>query len=267
MVYPFVHAAFFTRSFMARKKKVLREYNVCKCLVTNIQSVTGHKTHEILSYMHSLAENCIKENGLRVDKYEEVPYYEPTIIDYSYYPNTKIYLAVSINRISNLIEEDNSDDLVQCMYVDYKFYTPSSIKKLTQEQFDDIVIDAMLTDFSMDFDPPAIKKRKTLVQLKKEEKEREAKEKVRQINYLKKELKSLLRQTLEYKANAVDDSSTKSTRNYYVRQFKKSEREINYVINQLKNLGDKTHEVLLTPTDFNNNQTEGKCQTKVKLKL
>ena len=125
----------------------------------------------------------------------------------------------------------------------------------------------MLTDFSMDFDPPAIKKRKTLVQLKKEEKEREAKEKVRQINYLKKELKSLLRQTLEYKANSVDDSSTKSTRNYYVRQFKKSEREINYVINQLKNLGDKTHEVLLTPTDSINNQTEGKCQTKVKLKL
>jgi hypothetical protein len=153
------------------------------------------------------------------------------------------------------------------MYVDYKFYTPSSIKKLTQEQFDDMVIDAMLTDFSMDFDPPAIKKRKTLIELKKEEKEREAKEKVRQINYLKKELKSLLRQTLEYKANAVDDTSTKSTRNYYVRQFRKSEREVNHIINQLKNLGDKTHEVLLTPTDFNNNQTEGKCQTKVKLKL
>lgn len=252
---------------MARKKKVIREYNVCKCLVTNIQSATGHKTHEILSYLNSLAENCIKENGLKVDKYEDVPYYEPSVVDYSYYPNTKIYLAVSISRASNMVDEEGCDDLVQCMWVNYKFYTPSSIKKLTQEQFDDMVIDAMLTDFSMDFDPPAIKKRKTLIQLKKEEEEREAREKVRTIKTLKDELKSLLRQTLEYKQNSEDPSISKSTRNYYTRISNKWQRQANIIINQLIELGDKTHEVLLTPTDSINNQTEGKCQTKVKLKL
>lgn len=258
---------------MARDRYVVkREYDICRCLVTNIQSVTGHKTHEILSFMHSLAEECITENGLKVDKYDkDISYNEAAIIKYTYYPNTKIYLGVSVIRSWDSIHNENTDNYDNVMLVKYKFYTPVTIKKLTQEQFDDIVIDAMLTDFSMDFDPPAIKKKKTLIELKKDEEERERKYNIRLIKSLKKELRDELRSALQYKREAVNDANSKYEKNDYARRYRRSERDINSLINRLKQLGDKTHEVLLTPTDSKNNQMEAKCQTKinqaVKIKL
>jgi len=248
--------------------KVLREYEICRCLVTNIQSVTGHKTHEILSFLHSLAEECIAENELQVDKYDsDVSHYENSIAKYSYYPDTKIYLGVSVIRKVRSFHDEPYNNHCRVMIVKYKFYTPSTFKKLTQEQFDDIAIDAMLTDFSMDFDPPAIKKKKTLIELKKEEEEREQKERLRFIRSLKQDLKDELRDLLSYKKSAADLTNSKTTRNDSARRYRAAEKRANYIIAELKELGDKTHEVLLTPTDSKNNQTEGKCQTKVKLKL
>jgi len=254
---------------MVRDKYIVkREYDICRCLVTNIQSVTSHKTHEILSFMHSLAEECIVENGLKVDKYDkEVSYNEAAIIKYTYYPNTKIYLGVSVVRSWDSVHNEDLDNYSYIMTVRYKFYTPVTIKKLTQEQFDDIVIDAMLTDFSMDFDPPSIKKKKTLIELKKEEEEWERKYSLRLIKSLKKDLKDELRNALFYKREAANSANSKYERNDYAKRYRRAEHDINSIISRLKQLGDKTHEVLLTPTDSKNNQTEGKCQTKVKLKL
>ena len=238
---------------MARDKYILkREYDICRCLVTNIQSITGHKTHEILSFMHSLAEECIAENGLKVDKYDKnVLYNQAAVMKYTYYPNTKTYLGVSVVRIWDSFRDDNSDSYNYVMIVKYKFYTPVTVKKLTQEQFDDIVIDAMLTDSSMDFDPPSIKKKKTLLELKQEEEELERKYNLRLIKSLKQELKQELKNALHCKRQAVDDTNSKSERNYYTRMYRRSEHDVNSIIRRLKQLGDKTHEVLLTPTNFN----------------
>lgn len=125
----------------------------------------------------------------------------------------------------------------------------------------------MLTDFSMDFDPPSIKKKKTLFERKQEEEERERKYQLRMIKELNKELKQELRDALHYKKEAVNEELSTLDRKQYVKLYRIAEKNINHLIARLRELGDKTHEVLLTPTDFNNNQTEGKCQTKVKLKL
>jgi hypothetical protein len=250
---------------VARNKYIVkREYDICRCLVTNIQSVTGHKTHEILSFMHSLAEECIEENGLKVDKYDnDVSCWETAIVKYAYYPNTKIYLGVSVVRHTDTGYDDDHNIANHTMTVKYKFYTPTTIKKLTQEQFDEIVIEAMLTDFSMDFDPPAIKKKKTLLEIKREEEEREARETVRLIKSLKQDLKEDLKDALLYKKEAVNESNTASSRKEYARLYRNAERNANHIIARLKELGDKTHEVLLTPTDSKNNQMEAKCQTKI----
>ena len=246
-------------------KKVIKEYEICRCLVTNIQSITGHKTHEIISFLSSVVENCIKENDFIVDKFVDINRFtDNTIKDYTYYPGTKVYLGVSVTRsfidahdpYGNYIGGDN-------MLVKYKFYTPTTVKKFTQEQFDDVVIDGMLTDFSMDFDPPSIKKPKTLVQKQKEIEEYEKREQARLIRSLKEDLKDFLKDAMKYKKESLNMANSKSTRSDFAKYFRNSERYANQTIARLRELGDKTHEVLLTPTDSKNNQMEGKCQIKV----
>ena len=247
-------------------KKVIKEYEICRCLVTNIQSITGHKTHEILSFLSSIAENCIKENDFIVDKFVDTYMFtDNTIKGYAYYPETKVYLGVSVTRSS--IDERGSHGkhvMSENMLVKYKFYTPTTVKKFTQEQFDDVVIDGMLTDFSMDFDPPSIKKPKTLVQKQKEIEEYEKREQARLIRSLKEDLKNYLKDAMKYKKESLNMSNSKSTRSDFAAYFRKSERYANQTIAQLRELGDKTHEVLLTPTDSKNNQMEDKCQTKTR---
>lgn len=245
-------------------KKVVKEYEICRCLVTNIQSVTGHKTHEIISFLSSVAENCIKTNDFVVDKFVDLNRFnDNSIKDYAYYPGTKIYLGVSITRLNVDVYENKPRNYVgENMLVKYKFYTPTTVKKFTQEQFDDVVIDGMLTDFSMDFDPPSIKKPKTLVQKKKEIEEFEKRQEARYIKDLNKDLKSYLKEALLHKREAVNMDNSKSSRLDHARRLRVLERYIHQTVARLKELGDKTHEVLLTPTDSKNNQTEAKCQTK-----
>jgi hypothetical protein len=241
-------------------KKVVKEYEICRCLVTNIQSVTGHKTHEIISFLSSFAENCIKENDFNVDRFIEVNSFEHNSVkDYTYYPNTKIYLGVCASRSNVDVHSSVSgfnDYIGENMLVKYKFYTPTTMKKLTQDQFDDIVIDAMLTDFSMDFDPPTIKKPKTLVQKKQEQEEFLKREKERDIAYHNKELKSFLKNALKLKKEIDSlykeqspDKLTKIKLKELRRDLQITQQRINQNLQHLKNLGDKTHEVLLTPTD------------------
>jgi hypothetical protein len=235
------------------KTKVHKEYEICRCLVTNIQSITGHKTHDILAFISSVAEKCIEENKLDLSNFDEDDRY--VINDYTYYPNTKVYFGVSVTKNSQEDYRDNSDYRYH-VNIKYKFYVPKTVKKLTQEQFDDIVIDAMLTDFSMDFDPPAIRKTKTLVEQQAEKEERERREKDREVRYHKKELKVSLKEALKYK-KIVDELSKIQRPNSEVKvelrnnrhQLKYHNNIINNALYELKELGDKTHEVLLTPTD------------------
>ena len=246
-------------------KKVVKEYEICRCLVTNIQSVTGHKTHEIVSFLSSVAENCIKINNFAIDKFEYIDIFgDNSVKDYVYYPGTKIYLGVSISR-TNIDAYDDKDNYVgENMIVKYKFYTPTTVKKFTQAQFDDVVVDGLLTDFSMDFDPPSIKKPKTLVQRKKEREELEKRDQERIIKGLKNDLKEHLKEAIIWKNEAQNMGSSKSSRLDAARALRKLQRHTNQIIAHLRELGDKTHEVLLTPTDSKNNQMEGKCQTKTK---
>lgn len=247
-------------------KKVVKEYEICRCLVTNIQSVTGHKTHEIVSFLSSVAENCIKINNFAIDKFEYINRFEDNSIkDYVYYPGTKIYLGVSISR-TNIDAYDHFNDnyLGENMLVKYKFYTPTTVKKFTQEQFDDVVVDGLLTDFSMDFDPPSIKKPKTLVQRKKEREELQKRDQERLIKGLKHDLKEHLKEAMIWKNEAQNMGSSKSSRSEAAKTLRNLQRHTNQIIAHLRELGDKTHEVLLTPTDSKNNQMEGKCQTKTK---
>lgn len=235
------------------KTKIHKEYEICRCLVTNIQSITGHKTHEILAFISSVAEKCVEDNKLDLSSFDEDDRY--VINDYAYYPNTKVYFGVSVTKNSQEDYRDNSD---YKYYVDikYKFYVPKTVKKLTQEQFDDMVIDAMLTDFSMDFDPPAIRKTKTLVEQQAEKEERERREKDRQVRWHKRELKDSLKAALRHKS-AVDKLSKIQSPPAAIKiELRNSRHELKYynnIINnalyELKKLGDKTHEVLLTPTD------------------
>ena len=230
---------------LKKHREVIKEYEICRCLVTNIQSVTGHKTHEIISFFSSLAESCIKSNQFNVERFVDLDFSdEVSVKDYTYYPNTKIYLGVCVAR-SNIDAFDRNGDYVgQNMLVKYKFYTPTTVKKLTQAQFDDIVIDAMLTDFSMDFDPPEIRKPKTLVQKKQEEKILEDRRKQRDIQLLEKDLKEILKESLKI-SKEIDklrqvkplDKDTQRNIKALTRDLSDKERQANLCIYDLKELG------------------------------
>lgn len=235
------------------KTKIHKEYEICRCLVTNIQSITGHKTHEILAFISSVAEKCVEDNKLDLSSFDEDDRY--VINDYTYYPNTKVYFGVSVTKNSQEDYRNNSDYRYH-VNIKYKFYVPKTVKKLTQEQFDDIVIDAMLTDFSMDFDPPAIRKTKTLVEQQAEKEERERREEEREIRFYKQELKDSLKAALRHK-NAIDKLSKIQRPSAEVKvELRNNRHQLKYynsiiedALDILKRSGDKTHEVLLTPTD------------------
>jgi hypothetical protein len=237
---------------MSKKNKVTikREYDICRCLITNIQSITGHKTHDIIAFMDGLAQQCLKDNGLdfasapKKNNYGDYDDRYISVQNYGYYPDTKVYLGVSISReavYSRSYEESY-------ILVKYRFYTPSTFKKLNEKDFDEMVIDAMLTDTSLDFDPPNIRKNKTLIQKEQEEKEREERETKREIKANLKELKELLSKGLE-----LDNTKKAGGGNWLKRDLNmaiaRNAREIQHTISYLKELGDKTHESLFPSTD------------------
>lgn len=233
-----------------KNQKIVREYEICRCLITNIQSITGHKTHDIIAFMDEVSQRCLKDNGLDATKFPKKNKYQCydvdylTVKDYDYYPGTKVYLGVSIT----FDIESYHGDYDETMNIKYKYYTPATTKKLNESQYDEMVVDAMLTDTSLDFDPPSIKKGKTLLQKQQEEKEREEKHRQQEIDRSLKCLKELLKTGLKLEKAKCIPGGPISRRELNI-AINKNSREIRNVINCLKNMGDKTHETLFTSTD------------------
>lgn len=234
---------------MAKNKKEfekVREYEICKCLVTNIQSVTGHRTHDIIAYLSQSAETLLKDNNIDISK-QLSDRKHLKARHYEYYPNTKIYLGVSVNHRREIIDEFTSSDdynAKEIQLTTFSFYTPSSFKKLSEIEYDEMVIDGMLTDSSHDFDPPKINKPKTIPEKIAEQEACDKRDKERTIKYEIKELKDLLKWRLELDARV---GLCKSERDK--RELKEEVRvcisQINGSTNYLRSLGDETHKVLL----------------------
>jgi hypothetical protein len=202
--------------------------------------------------MDGLAQQCLKDNGLDFtsttfkNRYGDYNDRYISVQDYGYYPGTKVYLGVGISR--EVAYSRNYEE--SFILVKYKFYTPSTFKKLSEKQFDEMIIDAMLTDTSLDFDPPNIRKNKTLIQKEQEEKEREERERKREIRDNLKELKEYLKIGLDYEKIKKAGGGGWSKRDLNL-TIARNSTQIRQTISYLKELGDKTHEVLLTPTDSN----------------
>lgn len=223
--------------------------------------MTGHKSHEILTYFCSIIDRSAAENGLDLSKYEEDQCEK--IYYYGYYPNTKIYFGLSVEKACRhdwwLAGRKSESDFCKFINIKCDIYTPSSTTTLTQSQVDDMVIDAMLTDFSPDFNLPNIKKRKTLIEKeeeKKKQREKEIKIEIRDYIY---DLKFYISQVKKNK-KALNELINKQSKQKLTKEERLSlkelsscishdERNIKVISKRLKEIGDKTHEVLLTPTD------------------
>lgn len=234
---------------MAKNKKEfekVREYEICKCLVTNIQSVTGHRTHDIIAYLSQSAETLLKDNNIDISK-QLLDHKHLKARHYEYYPNTKIYLGVSVNHRREIINEFTSSDdynAKEIQLTTFTFYTPSSFKKLSEIEYDEMVIDGMLTDSSHDFDPPKINKPKTIPEKIAESKAWEVREKQRLIKSEIKDLKDLLRWRLE-----LDNKASSCKTQYDKKELAEDVRccisQINGSTNYLRSLGDETHKPLV----------------------
>jgi hypothetical protein len=199
--------------------------------------------------MDDAAQRCLKANGLdfttvpKRNKYNTFGEFEEgqSVQDYACYPNTKVYLGVSISREAVRYHDE------PYILVKYKFYTPSTFKKLNEKEFDEMIIDAILTDTSLDFDPPNVRKKKSLIEKEQEEKEKKERYKKYQIQYYLKELRIL------FKRKLVLNNTTVSTTGLSQRELNilinKNTMEIRQAVSNLKELGDKTHKSLFPSTD------------------
>jgi hypothetical protein len=233
---------------MAKHKKELdkiREYEICKCLVTNIQAVTGHRTHDIIAYLSQSAETLLKENQIDISK--ELPNRDhQKARQYEYYPDTKIYLGVSVHHRREEIQEviNGNYDYKEIQLTTFSFYTPSSIKKLSEIEYDELIIDGMLTDSSHDFDPPKINKPKSIPEKIAEQKEYEKRDKQRTIKSEIKDLKDLLKWRLDLDKK-IGACQTQKEKRDFAEDVRCCIRQINGSTNYLRNLGDESHKVLL----------------------
>ncbi len=237
---------------MAKNKKEIekvREYEICRCLVTNIQSVTGHKTHDIISYLSQSAETLLKENNIDISK--KIPFGNPfKVRSYEYYPNTKIYLGISVNHRRETVEvvtDDDEYDFMELLLTTFSFYTPSSIKKFSEKEYDELIIDGMLTDSSHDFDLPKINKPKSIPEKIAEQEAYNKRDKERTIKSEIKELKDLLRRRLELDSK-VGSCKTKYDKKDLADDIRICISQINGSTNYLRHLGDETHKALLPKT-------------------
>lgn len=234
---------------MAKNKKEfekVREYEICKCLVTNIQSVTGHRTHDIIAYLSQSAETLLKDNNIDISK-QLLDRKHLKARHYEYYPNTKIYLGVSVNHRREIIDEfTNSDDYnaKEIQLTTFTFYTPSSFKKLSEIEYDEMVIDGMLTDSSHDFDPPKINKPKTIPEKIAEQEALDKRDKERTIRSEIRELKDLLRWRLELDAR-VGLCKSGQDKKELREEVRVCISQINGSTNYLRSLGDETHKPLV----------------------
>jgi len=169
----------------AKKKKagdmrVVKTYNFCKSLVYAIQAITGKSTHDILGVLVEKGDALVKANEVAVDeRIKSRSWWNPakTYKDYMYYPGTELYLGVYMN-ISTEGEYANGEKEYYNS-VRYSFKLPSSVVKMTEEEYNNIVIDGMLADASFNFDPPKLKPTVTPAEkrAKKEAQELKRKEK------------------------------------------------------------------------------------------
>lgn len=161
---------------MASKPREVRgEYSFCKSLVYSIQAITRQKTHEILATLVSKADEVIAANEIDVTTKSITDSWcsEISCRDYIFYPGTKMYLGIYV-RIYGSRKNPSSWSSPVINVVSYSFKLPQSYVRMTQQEFDDIAVDGMLTDSSFDFDKPTIKRPKTPAEQKKEREEKAA---------------------------------------------------------------------------------------------
>lgn len=159
-------------SRVLKPRKVNRSYQFCKSMMYAIQAITGHKTHEIVSNLVSIADKIIESHEVDPsDPHKKgfKSYYGKEIKDYIYYPETKVYTGVYLKITADDAEsywglksgkKENS--------VSYSFKAPQSYIKLNDTEFDDLAADGMLMDYSLDIDEPNLRKTKTPAEKKAE---------------------------------------------------------------------------------------------------
>lgn len=146
---------------MAKRKprKVIKNYSFCKSVVYVIQAITGEKTHDILTTLVSEAEKVIEYN--KIDTHEHLNSgwgQEKKARDYIYYPNTKLYLGIYIVLKAKRKTNNYNSPLIN--ELSYTFKLPQSYIKMTENEYDDMAVDGMLTDSSFDIQAPKLKKTK-----------------------------------------------------------------------------------------------------------
>ena len=147
-----------------KPREVKKKYEFCKSMMYAIQAITGHQTHEIMTNLVAIADEIIESHEIDTTSDDRTfqGWDGRLIKDYIYYPETKVYLGIYLG-----IKEEYSygkrygKESDKYNRVKYSFKSPQSFIRLDDKKFDDIALDGMLMDFSIDFDEPNLIKTKT----------------------------------------------------------------------------------------------------------
>ena len=145
-----------------KPRKVNKHYQFCKSMMYAIQAITGHKTHEIIANLVSIADEIINSHEIDPSDPHKKGFsggWGKEIKDYIYYPETKVYTGVYL-KIRGL-DNDYYWSEKKENEVSYSFKPPQSYIKLDDKEFDELIVDGMLMDYSLDFDEPNLRKTKT----------------------------------------------------------------------------------------------------------
>ena len=158
---------------MKTADKIDRKYSFCKSMVYAIQQITGEQTHDILSTLVSKGDELWVMH--EIDPAETVSlgwYNEVKKRDYIYYPGTKLYLGVYVQKHTSKGGYGNSSDRIN--HLSYSFKLPQTYVKMNDKEYDDIAVDGMLMDSSFNFDEPTLKRPATPAEKKAKREEKQA---------------------------------------------------------------------------------------------
>jgi hypothetical protein len=161
---------------------VERNYEFSQSLIYAIQGTTGEKTHEVMATLVSKADDLLKSHEIDIETPQLVGWSnDKNLRDYIFYPETKIHLGVYVHvagrrdystRNKNRFRYTDTSDLNE---VTYRFKLPTTTMKLNQKEYDDIALDGILMDESLDLEEPTIRKTKTPAEKRAAYEEKQAK--------------------------------------------------------------------------------------------
>ena len=139
---------------------VIKNYTFSKSVIYAIQAITGEKTHTIISTLAAKGDEIIEKNKLQTNWTMNACYSDvnSSTREYLYYPNTKFYIGIYVNISKNdVYNYDHGNEYLTFVHIKYNVKLPQSMIHLTEQEYENLAVDGLLTDFSEDLEEPKIK--------------------------------------------------------------------------------------------------------------